>query len=107
MNDTWAVSHISRLFVTGVEKRVKKTLPAGGEGLFKTYDLAMNEILWKAKALKQLRRILAEQALAIRGAVIPELVDLGAARHVKASTHHAYAYRLRVGNARVFFWVRR
>jgi len=35
--------------------------------------------------------------------VTKELVDLSAARNVKALTNHEFGYRLRVGNYRVFF----
>jgi mRNA-degrading endonuclease RelE of RelBE toxin-antitoxin system len=35
--------------------------------------------------------------------VSAELVDLSAARKVKALTNHEYGFRLRVGNYRVFF----
>lgn len=63
----------------------------------------MNDIQWKQKALKQLRRIPAQQGLAIRQAVNAELLDLTTARNVKALVNHACAYRLRVGNHRVFF----
>ncbi|MHB8983020.1 type II toxin-antitoxin system RelE family toxin [Thiobacillus sp.] len=31
------------------------------------------------------------------------MIDLSAARNVKTLTDHAYGYRLRVGNYRVFF----
>ena len=63
----------------------------------------MNEIRWQPKALKQLRKIEAQANAAIRKAVTVELADLGAARNVKTLTQHAYGYRLRVGNYRVFF----
>lgn len=63
----------------------------------------MNEIQWKQKALKQLRKIQSQHGTAIRHAVTTELADLSAARNVKMLTDHAYGYRLRVGNYRVFF----
>ena len=63
----------------------------------------MNQIEWKPKALKQLRRIDVQQGAAIRRHVSSELVDLAAARNVKALVDHQYGYRLRVGNYRVFF----
>lgn len=63
----------------------------------------MNTINWQSKALKQMRKIPANFGKAIRTAVSEELVDLSAARNVKALTNHQYGYRLRVGNYRVFF----
>lgn len=63
----------------------------------------MNEIQWKPKALKQLRKIPQQEGVAIRRGVNAELIDLAAARNVKALVNHAYGYRLRVGNYRVFF----
>ena len=63
----------------------------------------MNTINWKPKALKQMRRIPAQAGAAIRRSVNAELIDLSAARNVKALTDHAYGYRLRVGDYRVFF----
>ena len=55
----------------------------------------MNEIQWKPKALKPLRKIPMQDSMAIRHSV--ELIDLSRARNVKALTGHAYGYRLRVG----------
>lgn len=63
----------------------------------------MNEIVWKQKALKQLRKIPAQHCTSIRNAVSTELLDLTISRNVKALTNHAYGYRLRVGDYRVFF----
>lgn len=63
----------------------------------------MNTINWKPKALKQMRRIPSQAGAAIRKSVNAELIDLSAARNVKALTDHAYGYRLRAGNYRVFF----
>ncbi len=63
----------------------------------------MNEIQWKPKALKQLRKIPMQDGMAIRHSVNTELIDLNRARNVKALTGHAYGYRLRVGNYRVLF----
>lgn len=63
----------------------------------------MNDIQWKPKALKQLRKIPAQQGAVIRQSVSAELVDLTRARNVKALIKHEYDYRLRVGNYRVFF----
>ncbi|MHB1353347.1 MAG: type II toxin-antitoxin system RelE family toxin [Thiobacillus sp.] len=50
-----------------------------------------------------MRRISAQAGAAIRKSVNAELIDLSAARNVKTLTDHAYGYRLRVGNYRVFF----
>lgn len=63
----------------------------------------MNDIQWKPKALKQLRKIPAQQGAVIRQSVSAELVDLTRARNVKALVKHEYDYRLRVGDYRVFF----
>ena len=50
-----------------------------------------------------MRRIPALAGAAIRKSMNAESIDLSAARNVKALTDHAYGYRLRVGNYRVFF----
>ncbi len=63
----------------------------------------MNAINWQPKALRQLRKIDAHAGKQIRVAVSSELLDLSKARNVKALVNHAYGYRLRVGNYRVFF----
>ena len=63
----------------------------------------MNSIFWQAKELRQLRKIEAKASARIRRAVTDELADLSATRNVKALTNHAYDFRLRVGNYRVFF----
>lgn len=63
----------------------------------------MNAINWQPKALRQLRKVDAHAGKQIRAAVSTELLDLSKARNVKALTDHAYGYRLRVGNFRVFF----
>ena len=63
----------------------------------------MNAITWRTKALKQMRKIPANQGRAIRTAVDTELSALSIARNVKALANHRYSYRLRVGNYRVFF----
>jgi mRNA interferase RelE/StbE len=63
----------------------------------------VNAINWQPKALRQLRKIDARIGKQIRQAVSTELVDLAKARNVTALTNHKYAYRLRVGNYRVFF----
>ena len=63
----------------------------------------MNAINWQPKALRQLRKIDAHAGKQILAAVSSELLDLSKARNVKALVNHAYCYRLRVGNYRVFF----
>ncbi len=63
----------------------------------------MNQILWSAKALRQLRKIPASDGATIRASVGRELADLGQARNVKALSGHACGYRLRVGRYRVLF----
>jgi len=63
----------------------------------------VNAINWQPKALRQPRKIDAHTGKQIRDAVTKELVDLSAARNVKALTHHEYGYRLPVGNYRVLF----
>lgn len=50
-----------------------------------------------------MRKLPAPAGKAIRESVTAELSDLGQARHVKKLANHAYGYRLRVGNYRVFF----
>jgi len=67
------------------------------------YHADVNSISWQPKALRQLRKIDAQAGKQIRSAVSTELRDLSNARNVKALTNHEYAYRLRVGNYRVFF----
>ena len=62
-----------------------------------------NTINWQPKALRQLGKIEAHAGKQIRLAVSSELLDLSKARNVKALVNHAYGYRLRVGNDRVFF----
>ncbi len=63
----------------------------------------MNTIFWQTRALKQMRKIPAQNGKAIRESVSSELSDLNQARHVKKLTNHEFGYRLRVGNYRVFF----
>ena len=62
----------------------------------------MNAIGWRAKALKQLRKIDRQDNVAIRQAV-NELAAMPACAGVKALTNHQYGYRLRVGRYRVLF----
>jgi mRNA interferase RelE/StbE len=63
----------------------------------------VNDIYWQPKALRQLRKLDPKFSDQIRRAVSVELVDLKQAKQVKALTNHAFGYRLRVGNYRVFF----
>lgn len=63
----------------------------------------MNTINWQTKALKQMRKVPAQNGKAIRESVTTELSDLSQARNVKKLTNHEFGYRLRVGNYRVFF----
>jgi len=71
--------------------------------LYFAYNLLINDIQWKPKALKQLRKIDSRDSAAIRQGVTTELGGLQAARNVKALVNHAFGYRFRVGNYRVFF----
>ncbi|WP_343637838.1 type II toxin-antitoxin system RelE/ParE family toxin [Roseateles sp.] len=63
----------------------------------------MNRINWTEKAMRQMLRLPREAVKAIAGAVLLELADLKNARNVKRLFNHPYAYRLRVGDYRVFF----
>lgn len=63
----------------------------------------MNEIQWKPKALKQMRKIPAQAGAAIRRSVNEELIDLTRARNVKGLMNQGVGYRLRVGDYRVLF----
>ncbi|MDR1367728.1 MAG: type II toxin-antitoxin system RelE/ParE family toxin [Candidatus Accumulibacter sp.] len=62
----------------------------------------MNEIFYARKAAKQLRKLPASDSKAIRREV-GKLVDMPECAGVKALVDHAYRYRLRVGNFRIFF----
>lgn len=62
----------------------------------------MNEIAWKLKAVKQLRRIDRKHQGIIRDAV-NELKFFPDVPNVRRLTNHHYTYRLKVGNYRVFF----
>jgi mRNA-degrading endonuclease RelE of RelBE toxin-antitoxin system len=63
----------------------------------------MNRINWTEKAMRQMLKLPREAVKAIAGAVVIELADLRVARNVKRLMNHPYAYRLRVGDYRVFF----
>lgn len=60
----------------------------------------MNKIYYQPKALKQLRKIPLHQEIREKIRALAHMPDCA---NVKALTHHAYQYRLRVGNYRVFF----
>lgn len=63
----------------------------------------MNEINWKPKALKQVEKI---KDTATRQRIYTEaqaLADFPNCQGIKKLTRHAYSYRLRVGDYRVFF----
>ena len=65
----------------------------------------MNTIRWQPKALRQLRKLEAQDSARIRAAVSEELIDLDKAKNVKALSSHeyGYGYRQRVRNFRVLF----
>ena len=63
----------------------------------------MNEITWKPKALKQAEKI---KDKATRQKIYTEsqvLADFPNCLGIKKLVNHAYSYRLRVGDYRVFF----
>ncbi len=63
----------------------------------------MNSIDWKPKALKQLEKI---KQSPVRQKIYTEtqtLADFPNCQNVKKLVNHAYSYRLRVGDYRVFF----
>lgn len=62
----------------------------------------MNQIYWTRKAVKQLLRLHTQQQVHIRDAVTG-LEHMPDVTNVNALSHHAYGYRLRVGNYRVLF----
>ncbi|RLB65005.1 MAG: type II toxin-antitoxin system RelE/ParE family toxin [Deltaproteobacteria bacterium] len=63
----------------------------------------MNDIEWKKKAFKQLKRIPKSSQVAIVDSVdmLEQPQELW--RNVKSLTNHQHDYRLRVGRYRVFF----
>lgn len=63
----------------------------------------MNTINWTPKAAKQLRKLDAPAQVAIRDEVKAKLSVFPRCTGVKHLTNHAYPYRLRVGDYRVFF----
>lgn len=63
----------------------------------------MNVIEWKPQALRQLEKI---KEIGMRQRIYSEvqlLIHFPACTDVKKLANHTYAYRLRVGNYRVFF----
>lgn len=63
----------------------------------------MNTINWKPKAAKQLLKLPASAQSAIRDDVNDKLSFFPSCTGIKKLVNHDYAYRLRVGNYRVFF----
>jgi mRNA-degrading endonuclease RelE of RelBE toxin-antitoxin system len=63
----------------------------------------VNRILWRPKALRQLRKIKDEaiQERIFQGT--QALKDFPNCANVKRLTNHSYSFRLRVGSYRVFF----
>ena len=62
----------------------------------------MNTVFWTPRAVKQLRKIHHQHQLAIRDGV-NKLVLMPDTPNIKALSHHAYGYRLRIGNYRMLF----
>lgn len=62
----------------------------------------VNTIDWKPKALKQLLKLPQPAQKTIRDSVGDKLAVFPQCEGVKKLTSHAYSYRLRVGNYRVF-----
>lgn len=62
----------------------------------------MNSIIYQPKAIKQLRKIQAQDSKKIR-AKIDNLENMPDCVNVKSLTDHEYSHRLRVGNYRVLF----
>ncbi len=64
----------------------------------------MNEIRWKQKAAKQLRKIQRQEAVTIVDKVdtLKAFPECGSA-DIKPLVNHDYGYRLRVGRYRVLF----
>lgn len=63
----------------------------------------MNTIHWTIKAAKQLRKLPTVVQVNIRDEIQAKLSVFPHYTGVKALTNHEHAYRLRVGNYRVFF----
>ena len=62
----------------------------------------MYQVIYKTKAIKQLKKIQREQATQIREKC-RRLSTFPNCQNIKSLTNHPYQYRLRVGNYRVFF----
>ena len=60
----------------------------------------MNQIIYQPKALKQLRKIPAQQQIREKIKLLSNMPDF---INVKSLSGHLYQYRLRVGHYRVFF----
>lgn len=63
----------------------------------------MNTILWRPKALRQLRKVKDGKIQEQIFEEVQTLKDFPNCANVKQLTNHRYGYRLRVGNYRVFF----
>ena len=63
----------------------------------------MNTIDWKPKAAKQLFKLPKSAQISIRDSVADKLILFPKCDGVKKLVNHAYGYRLRVANYRVFF----
>jgi mRNA-degrading endonuclease RelE of RelBE toxin-antitoxin system len=63
----------------------------------------VNRIIWRPKALRQLRKIKDEKTQEEIFQESQTLKDFPNCANVKHLTNHRYGYRLRVGNYRVFF----
>lgn len=63
----------------------------------------MNEIKWRKKALRQLRKIKDAKTRSTIKDAVGTLTNFPNCRNVKHLVNHPYDYRLRVGNWRVFF----
>ena len=65
----------------------------------------MFKIIWKPKAARQIEKIKNSNARRVIFNSIEKLVYFPNCVNIKALKNHDYAYRLRVGNYRVFFGV--
>lgn len=62
----------------------------------------MYHVIYKTKAIKQLKKIQPEHSKQIREKC-RELANFPQCQNIKSLTNHQYDYRLRVGHYRVFF----
>jgi len=61
------------------------------------------DVIWQAKAIKQVKKI-RDRAVTMRLVdAVEKLENFPEVPNVKHLTDHAYGYRMRVGNYRVFF----